>query len=100
MTHTFPPKGNQLQDNFTSGGLGETRREESSPRAPFYRVLLPSSFRIQGRNANTESKPHVSSSKAQEPAGRSRALASCKAAGTKGLSVWVSAWQYCTSPGD
>lgn len=61
---------------------------------------LPSSFRIQGRNANTDSKPQVPSSKAQEPAGRSRALESCKAAGTKGLSVWVSAWQHPTSPGN
>lgn len=69
-------------------------------QSPFHEASLPSSFRIQGRNSNTESKPQVPSSKAQEPAGRSRALASCKAAGTKGLSVWVSAWQHYTSPRD
>lgn len=63
------------------------KQQGSSPRAPVHGASLPSSFKIHGLNANTESNPQVFSSKAQDPAGRSKARPGCRAAGTKRVSV-------------
>lgn len=91
VPHAFPPRGMNSQDHTVSvpgvrdQGEGNQRRKfvwVPSPRGP-----LPSSFKIQGRNSNTESKPHVPSSKGQEPAARSRAPESCRAASAKRVSV-------------
>lgn len=62
---------------------------------------LPSSFKIHGRNSNTESKPQVFSSKVQDPAGRSRVLASCSAVDTKRVSIRAGSgerWQQLRAP--